>query len=92
MAGIIRNMRTTYATEQLPLELAKTVVAKAEEFVAFLEQEKVMTAPEVRAMVNPILPQINILKGQIMAAEIQAAGGGEDEMDVWERNGIRAKQ
>jgi hypothetical protein len=89
MAGETKNFRTTYATEHLPVELGEKVCAETRGFLKFLNEATVTTHPCVRAMINGIEPYLNMLEAEVMADKLV---GGEDEMDVWERNGIKAKE
>jgi hypothetical protein len=82
--------RETYNLKPLPLELAEQVLAHTREYVEFLKQSGASTHPDVRAIVFTCERSFAGLVGQIEAAKVRARGGGEDEMDAWERDGIKA--
>lgn len=89
MTGINKNAdRDTFHLKPLPRALAEEVLAKTQKLVEFLEQSGASTHPDVRLIVHACTLPMAGLIGQIETAKIQEAGGGTDEMDAWERNGI----
>jgi hypothetical protein len=80
-----------HLNQPLPKGVAAEILAKTQEFVEFLESTKTTTHPVVRAIHNSVTLQIAGLVGLVEAEKVREAGGGEDEMDAWERNGIVAK-
>jgi hypothetical protein len=81
--------RETYAAKHLPVDLAEKVLAKAEEFIAYLDELKVTTHPGVRTMTGTIEAGMSLIKAELLADKLV---GTEDEMDAWQRAGIKPRQ
>jgi hypothetical protein len=74
--------------QPLPKGVPEQILAKAREFLEFLDSTKTTTHPTVRAMYHGVDLQIASLVGMVEAEKAREAGGGRDEMDVWLDNDI----
>lgn len=77
-----------HLNQPLPKGVAAKILENARAFMEFLESTKTTTHPTVRALHHGVELQIASLVGLVEAEKVREAGGGEDEMDAWERNGI----
>jgi hypothetical protein len=85
MAENFEKDRQTYQLNPLPVELAKEVMAKSEEFLKFLTSKGTTTHPAVRAITSTLEKSLTQLKAETMVQEL---GPGHDEMDSWLESGI----
>jgi hypothetical protein len=88
--GEVKNFeRERYQLKPLPVELAKEVIAKSEDYLRFLTTEAaVSTHPAIRAITFAIEKSLTQLKADTMTQEL---GPGRDEMDAWLDSGIGRK-
>ena len=87
MPGKVKNFeRERYQLKPLPVDVAKQVIAKSEEYLHFLTAEAaVSTHPAVREITFAIEKSLTQLKTETM---VQGLGPGRDEMDAWLESGI----
>lgn len=65
-------MAGSYALGNMPLDKVRKLVAKMEEFLAFIRDENMTSHPLVRSVEGPMLGALNMFKAIVHTAEIEA--------------------